>query len=69
MTLSVLPRRWLSLMCIGRDQNVGSIPPRVWQFSFVKIDHEIFSVVILSLVLIQKGQLLVSGERICITTG
>ena len=29
----------------------------------VKIDHEIFSTVILSLLLIQEGQLSVSGER------
>ena len=32
---------------------------------FVEIDHEIFSTVILSLPLIQEGQLLVSGERMC----
>ena len=31
--------------------------------SFVEIDHEIFSMVILSLPLIQEGQLSVSGER------
>ena len=33
--------------------------------SFVEIYHEIFSAVILSLPLIQEGQLSVSGERIC----
>ena len=33
--------------------------------SFVEIDHKIFSTVILSLRLIQKGQLSVSGERRC----
>ena len=33
--------------------------------SFVEIDHEIFSMVILSLPLIQEGQLSVSGERMC----
>ena len=32
----------------------------------MEIDHEIFSTVILSLPLIQEGQLSVSGERICI---
>ena len=42
---------------------------RVWQHSFVEIDHEIFSMVILSLLLIQEGQLSVSGERICTSTG
>ena len=35
----------------------------------MEIDHKIFSMVILSLLLIQKGQLSVSGERICISTG
>ena len=34
-------------------------------FSFAEIDHEIFSMVILSLPLIQEGQLSVSGERMC----
>ena len=36
-----------------------------WQHSFMEIDHEIFSMVILSLPLIQEGQLSVSGERMC----
>ena len=40
-------------------------PPRGRQHSFVEIDHEIFSTVILSLPLIQEGQLSVSGERMC----
>ena len=35
------------------------------QYSFVEIDHEKFSAVILSLPLIQEGQLSVSGERMC----
>ena len=35
------------------------------QHSFVEIDHVIFSMVILSLSLIQERQLLVSGERMC----
>ena len=43
----------------------GFDPRRVQQHSFVKIDHEIFSKVILSLPLIQEGQLSVSGERLC----
>ena len=34
-------------------------------YSFVETDHEIFSTVILSLPLIQEGQLSVSGERMC----
>ena len=35
------------------------------QHSFVEIDHEIFSTVILSLPLIQEGHLSVSEERMC----
>ena len=42
----------------------GFNPRRDRQHSFVEIDHEIFSTVILSLLLIQ-GQLSVSGERMC----
>ena len=38
---------------------------RKQQHSFVEIDREIFSTVILSLPLIQEGQLSVSGERMC----
>ena len=42
----------------------GFKPPRRGrQHSFVEIDHEIFSTVILSLPLIQEGQLSVSGGR------
>ena len=40
-------------------------PHRGQQYSFVEIDREIFSTVILSLLLIQEGQLSVSGERMC----
>ena len=43
----------------------GFNPRRGRQHSFVEIDHEIFSTRILSLPLIQEGQLLVSGERMC----
>ena len=42
----------------------GFNPHRDRQHSFVEIDHEIFSTVILSLPLIQEGQLSVSGERL-----
>ena len=38
-------------------------PRRSWQHSFLETDHEIFSTVILSHLLIQEGQLSVSGER------
>ena len=43
----------------------GFNPRQGRQLSFVEIDHEIFSTVILSLPLIQEGQSPVSGERIC----
>ena len=43
----------------------GFNPRRGRQHSFVEIDHEIFSTVILSLPLFQEGQLSVSGERMC----
>ena len=43
----------------------GLNPRRGRQLSFVEIDREIFSTVILSLPLIQEGQLSVTGERIC----
>ena len=40
-------------------------PRRGRQNSFMEIDCEIFSMVILSLPLIQEGQLSASGERMC----
>ena len=43
----------------------GFNPCQGQQQSFVEIDYEIFSTVILSLPLIQEGQLSVSGERMC----
>ena len=43
----------------------GFNPCRGQQHSFVEIDHEVFSIVILSLPPIQEGQLSVSGERMC----
>ena len=46
------------------DQEVAGSTPPGRQHSFVEIDREIFSTVILSLPLIQEGQLSVSGERL-----
>ena len=43
----------------------GFNPCRGRQHFFVEIDREIFSTVILSLPLIQEGQLSVSGKRMC----
>ena len=53
---------------VGDEEVVGFIPSRfyrhwVQQHSFLAIDHEIFSVVILSLLLNQEGQLSVSGKK------
>ena len=48
-----------------RPGGSGLNPCRGRQHSFVAIDREIFSMVILSLPLIQEGQLSVSGERMC----
>ena len=59
-------RRWQ----VGSQSGDGRLDPsRVWQHSLVKIDREIISTVILSLLLIQEGQLSVSGERMCTNTG
>ena len=50
----------------GDQEVAGSTPTEVGNIlSCVEIDHEIFSTVILSLPLIQEGQLSVSGERMC----
>ena len=51
------------------DQEVADSTPakigNILSWRLIKIDHEIFSTVILSLSLIQEGQLSVSGERMC----
>ena len=48
----------------GDQEVVGLIPAEVGNI-LSKVDHEILSTVILSLPLIQEGQLSVSGERMC----
>ena len=80
MTCSVLFRngkqKYLICKSAGLGGSVGCVvrleTRRSWvnhrrgrQHSFVEIDHEIFSTVILSLLLIQEGQLSVSGEGMC----
>ena len=48
------------------DQEIaGLTPARVGNILSWRFDHEIFSTVILSLPLIQEGQLYVSGKRMC----
>ena len=49
--------------CVNASESLTDLPG--WQLSFVEINHEIFSMVILSLPLIQEGQLSVSGKRMC----
>ena len=51
------------------DQKVADSSPAGSGNFIYEIDHEIFSRVILSLLLIQEGQLSVSGERTCTSTG
>ena len=47
------------------DQEVTVQSHWIWQHSVMEIDHEIFSLVILSILLIHEGQLSVSGKRMC----
>ena len=54
--------RWLNWMCV-LTRSLQVRPPLDGQHSFEEIDHEIFSSVILSLLLFQEGQLSDSGER------
>ena len=49
----------------GDREVTGSTPAECRQHSFVEIDHEVISTVILSLPLIQERQLSVSGEKVC----
>ena len=56
---------WVQLVLGG----CGFDPGRVWQHSFMEIDHEIFSTFIHSLLLTQEGQLSGCGERMCTSTG
>ena len=46
----------------GDQEVAGSTPGNILSWRF---EHEIFSSVMLSLPLIQEGQLSVSGERMC----
>ena len=50
----------------GDQEVAGSTPAEVGNILSRRFDHEIFSMAILSLLLIQEGQLSVSGKRMCI---
>ena len=52
-------------VCPTGDQEVAGLTLAGRLHSFLEIDREIFSLVILSFLLIQEGQLSVSGERMC----
>ena len=58
-------RKKVGCIATGDQEVAGSIPAPVQQHSFVEIDREMFSTVILILQLIQEGQLSVTGERMC----
>ena len=66
--LAILPASVAQLDALSnwRPGGGGFNPRRGRQHSFMEIDHEVFSTVILSLPLIQEGQLSVSGEIMCI---
>ena len=49
----------------GVQEVPGSTPAEVDNILSWRFDHEIFSTVILSFLLIQEGQLSISGERMC----
>ena len=66
LLLEICQPRWLSWMCVQLViRRLPFQPPPSWQHSFMGTDYEIFSMVILSPLLIQEGQLSVSGERMC----
>ena len=65
LALFLAPVAQLDALSNWRPGGRGFNPRRSQQHSFMEIDHEIFSVVILSLPLNQEGQLSVSGERMC----
>ena len=67
LTYSKFPGLGGSIGCASdwRPGGRGFDPRRCRQHSLVEIHHELFSTVILSLPLIQEGQLSVSGERMC----
>ena len=57
-TLYLLPASVAQLDArLTGDQEIADSNPARWQHSFMEIDREIFSMVILSLLLIQEGQL------------
>ena len=58
----------MSLKNKKKKKNCCFTENKSWEYP-LDIDHEIFSVVILSLPLIKEGQFSVSGERMSTNTG
>ena len=58
---------WMRVQIVIRK--LQGVTPAGLATSFMEIDHEIFATVILSLLLIQEGQLSVSGETNVHKTG
>ena len=58
---------WMHILLVIRMLWVQPLPGR--QNSSMEIGHEILSMVMLSLLLSQEGQLSVSGKRMCTSTG
>ena len=64
ISMKVMWPSWYSKA--GLETRRSRVQPRPGlQHSFMEIDHEIFSTVILFLLLIQEGQLSVSGKKMC----
>ena len=55
----------LNTRLTGDHEVAGSNPCFVGNILSWRFDHEIFSTIITSLLLLQEGQLSVSGERMC----
>ena len=53
----------------GDQEVMGLIPARSGNIFLMEIEHEIFSMGILSFLLIQEEQMSVSGQRRCTSTG
>ena len=63
---SFLSRACISVGCASNWYSGGCrFNPPVWQLSVMEIGHEIISTAVLSLPLIQVGQLSVTDERMC----
>ena len=65
VTEVICQARWLDWMRIHLVCGRLQVRSSLWQHSFLEIGHEIISMAICSLPLIQEGQLSVTGKRMC----